>query len=91
MTAKETLSSLFSREVVEKEKGYMTCTWSAQTWASESHNLQMAGSGFSAKVKLIFLSLPSTKILLGIFTHILICIALLLPQTEGVEQIGHLA
>ena len=72
-----------------------------KTWASKSHNLQMAGPGFSTKVKLVFLSFPTTKILLGFFihahqhkythTHTLICIALSLSHTMDVEQISHLA
>ena len=66
-------------------------------WASKSHSLQMAGPGFSTKVKLVFLSFPTTKLLLGFFihshrhtythTHTLICIAFSL----SVEQISHLA
>lgn len=82
---KSTLSSLFYREVTEKEKDWVGTICSTQAGAWKSHNLQVAGPGFSAKVKLVFLSLASTKILLGFFRHTLVYIALPLPHTKGIE------
>lgn len=50
----------------------------------------MAEPGFSAQVKLFFLSFPTTKIPLGFFTHTHLHHLPSLSQTKGVSQISHL-
>lgn len=85
MTLQNQLYHPYFTEKSLRRKKTVSATWSTQTWAWKLHNLQVAEPGFSAKVKLVFLSLPSTKILPGFFIHTLVCIALPLPHTKGIE------